>query len=103
MEQKLKSYLRKTGRLLPESIKDVEHLLKHMPELTQLQGTPEEAMKILETGYTYYRYSPQQHIVSEDTTEFVKAAARNAGKLTDEIRRLMDSDREKAANNPEQE
>jgi hypothetical protein len=50
MEQKLRSYLRSTGRLVPETPAEVEQLLKIMPELTQPQGTFEEAMNILKNG-----------------------------------------------------
>jgi hypothetical protein len=97
-ERILKRYLRSTGRLVPETPGEVEHLLKLKPELCQPEGSFEDAMAILNRGYSGFKLTPGENKGQENTGDFTKAAARNAGKITDEIRRLMDSDREKSQN-----
>ena len=104
LEQKLRSYLRTTGRLVPETPEEVEHLLLLMPELTQPQGTYEEAMNILNNGFIDYQLEAPGPLTNEITNlEYGKAAARNAGKLTDDIRSMMDNDREQTLNTPNED
>lgn len=102
-ERILKRYLRSIGRLVPETPGEVEHLLKLKPELCQPEGSFEDAMAILSKGYSGFKLSPGKNKAHEKTDDFSKAAARNAGNITDEIRRLMDSDREKSQNNNDNE
>ncbi|MDY0104571.1 MAG: hypothetical protein RBS07_16685 [Lentimicrobium sp.] len=103
MEQKLRSYLRRTGRLVPETPAEVENLLQLMPELSQPQGTFEEAMEVIKNGFLHFRFPEQEPLASELTIQYHAAAARNAGKLSDEVRQLMDSDREQTMNAPDED
>lgn len=103
VEQNLRSYLRKTGRLVPETPAEVEYLLQIMPELSQPQGTYEEAMNILKNGILDFQIPEPASQSNELAMQYHAAAARNAGKLTDEIRRLMDNDREQAFNAPDKD
>lgn len=104
LEQNLRSYLRTTGRLVPETPEEVEHLLILMPELTQPKGTTEDAMDVLTKGFIHFTLNESVSIVTLDTRKnFQNMAARNAGKLTDDILLLMESDRINASDHPEEE
>jgi len=101
LEQRLLGYLRSTGRMAPETPEEVEALLRLMPELEERAGTQEEALAVLRKGYTTYEFRSPKPDVSEADPEFRRAAARNAGSITDEIQRQMDRDRNNAQNNPD--
>lgn len=104
MEHKLGSYLRTTGRLVPETPAEVKLLLIKMPELNQEQGSYEEAMIILKNGFMDFELNDIIFLTNETTNnEYGKAAARNAGKLTDDIRRLMENDRQQSLNTPDED
>lgn len=104
LQQKLRSYLRTTGRLVPKTLAEVKLLLLNMPELTQEEGSHEEAMIVLKNGFMDFQLNDIIFLANETTNnEYGKAAARNAGSLTDDIRRMMDNDREQTLNTPNED
>lgn len=96
----LKRYLRAMGEIVPTTPGEVEELLKIRPDLMEMEGSDEEAAQILRRGYSDYSLTRSTETAEENTSEFTRAAARNAGKITDEIRKRMDNDRKEATQKP---
>jgi hypothetical protein len=89
----LKRYLRALGEIVPTTPGEVAELLNNRPDLLEMKGSDEEAAQILRRGYSGFSLTRNADTAKENTSEFTRAAARNAGKITDEIRKKMDNDR----------
>ena len=95
--KKLEFFLRSTGRLFPITPSQVEAFEEYMishPNPEPLTGFKMSAEEILHRGYI--EYVPKPIAAVDEYGEGFRAAARNKGKLTDDIIRLMKEEQEKA-------
>jgi len=95
-EKKLKSYLRSTGRLFPETPEQVDAFERRHPGNVKLPESLKNPADILQRGFMYPERETNQ-MVSEPET-IISMAARKGVNLSDETIRKMTEDRQNARN-----